>query len=166
MNVGSLISLVLIVVFGDLAGLALATICGLGLVHYSRWPAVKASITRSRIGNVKRGANDNYSFVQYSILAAYEYVVNGVTYFSRGDEQMDSGFGDEKFEIEVMNTARSILARYPVGGQITISYNSKKPQEHQLKLNRSGYLVGCVFSLIWTSVSIWLTVWWVTLHLI
>jgi hypothetical protein len=157
-NVGQLVLLMLISIFSDLVGLACVTFGGFQLARYSRCSSIKAYVEHSIIGEVQRGGNDYQSFVDYPILVAFKYVVNGKSYFSNGYEQVSFASGDAENAVEVAKVAREEVKKYPIGGQITVYYDPKKPQEHMLKHAVTNYIVIFVFGIIWSSVSIWLTI--------
>ena len=89
------------------------------------------------------------------------HIVKGAKYFSDGYEQVSFAWGGEEKRMEVSRLAHDELEKYPVGAQITVYYNQKRPQEHLLKSDVSKYIFLFIFGLILAGVCVWVTVSWI-----
>lgn len=107
-----------------LAIFGVAWVCGVCMCRkfYSarEWPSVDGVITKSELASKSPGADSSGSYVMD---VEYEYIVHGRKYVKNG---LRLGW---KLMMSWRAAMEKRLAEYPVGREVRVSYNPRRPQE-------------------------------------
>jgi hypothetical protein len=111
----------------------------------STWPTTSAQIVRADVETTKKASGFRRSGVStfsnyYIAKIEYEYTIDGQKY--TGDTV--GGSSSEGFDPRV---ADAVVAKYPVGSQVTISYNPRRPKDALIDPTCSFGLWGAVVGL-------------------
>ncbi len=149
---GNLVPLLFALLCGGIFILALAAL-GVFLIVYSvrsrkkaeasqSWPSTIGRITVAEVKQSASTDDDGRTSYAYYPSVAYEYQVAGQTYTGKR-----IAFGGVHASGSSSKAAAE-LARFPVGGQVTVYYNPEKPGEAVLERRAGGFAWGMVVGVI------------------
>lgn len=119
------------------------------------WPTAIATVTRSEVTTHRsKKSGSNTRTVTYEPAVSYRYEVDGNTHSSGR-----MGFFSQNSRYVSRAKAEQILARYPVGAEVTIYYNPAKPEEAVIDNSPKGsglfIAVGAFFGLVGLTMLVW-----------
>ncbi len=122
---------------------------GLLGIKSKSWPTVEGNITTSETEKMEGEDTEGIRLVAYKPNIRYSYTVSGVQYTS-------SRISFEGIKTSGKIAAKEMLARYPIGKQITVYYNPRNPQQSTLQTNypQKDLIAGLCIGLFFISMAI------------
>jgi hypothetical protein len=112
------------------------------------WPATQGQVTEAHVSRSSRTDSDGDTQYSYSPNVSYTYQVGGNTY--HGDK-ITFGF-QQSFSSEAK--AQTALQRFPVGGNVTVYYNSANPDEAVLERAAGGFGISLVIGIVFLFIAL------------
>jgi hypothetical protein len=112
------------------------------------WPATSGQITEAHVSHHTSTDSDGDISEHYTPKVKYTYQAIGQEY-----EGTNIGFGFQQ-SFGNPGKAQATLARFPVGGQVTVYYDPNNPAEAVLERKAGGSTVKLVLGIIFLAISL------------
>jgi len=155
----------------SIAGLIFAAGLGAGAwvvyrhqVEVSSWPTTQAVILSSEIRHTTAETADRRYQLAWQPFVEYQYDVNGKTFV--GHHISTKLYSEFARSVDTPPSAklREVLARYPVGSQVTVHFNPEHPDFAVIEIDRLGTVLFASVAAACAAMSVGFFVAWILMR--